>query len=140
MPWAYAAAPARRRFERKNGRFWRAQLWYRTGAPRSMKMGTPSSPWGYDAGTCRVLLSPELRQRTIARYPTQMPQIGNNCGSGLRSVQSVHIRQGYPAHVHRKISFTILIRKISFALRAACDTIHVLARNTASDNFFAGRL
>jgi len=70
---------------------------------------------------------------------TQMPQIGNNCGSGLRLGQSAHIRQGYPADVHRKSSFTIVIRKISFAPRAARDTIHALARNTASDNFFAGR-
>src|SRR5262249_8230215 len=133
MPWAVCCCARSSPLRAQKRQVLACPALYRTGAPRSMKMGTTSSPWRYDAGTCRVLLSPELRQRTIARYPTQMPQIGNNCGSGFRSVQSVHIRQGYPAHVHRKISLTILIRKISFALRAACDTIHVLARNTASE-------
>jgi hypothetical protein len=44
------AAHARRCFKRKNGAFRRSLFLYRSGAPRSMKMGTIRSLWRYDAG------------------------------------------------------------------------------------------
>jgi hypothetical protein len=47
----------------------------KTGAPRSMKMGTIASPWRYDAGAHHALQSANLRRPAILRYapPTAFP-------------------------------------------------------------------
>jgi hypothetical protein len=41
---------------------------FRSGAPRSMKMGTTPSPWRYDAAACHALQSVALRRPAILRY------------------------------------------------------------------------
>src|SRR5262245_11812041 len=41
---------------------------FRSGAPRSMKMGTTSSPWRYDAAADQALQSANLRGLAISHY------------------------------------------------------------------------
>jgi hypothetical protein len=43
-------------------------VFYRSGAPRSMKMGTIRSPCPYDAAARHPLQSANLRRPTISRY------------------------------------------------------------------------
>jgi hypothetical protein len=42
------------------------------GAPRSTKMGTIASPWGYDGGASRAIQSANPRRVAISRYASRM--------------------------------------------------------------------
>jgi hypothetical protein len=44
---------------------------YRSGAPRSMKMGTTRSPCPYDAAACHALQSANLRRSAILHYDSR---------------------------------------------------------------------
>jgi len=45
---------------------------YRSGAPRSMTMGTTRSPWRYDAAADQPLQSASLRRPAVLRYAVRM--------------------------------------------------------------------
>jgi len=64
---------SRRRVESRVGlegqnRLRSASIAYRSGAPRSMKMGTTRSPWRYDAAIRHALQSANLRRPAILHY------------------------------------------------------------------------
>jgi hypothetical protein len=70
------------------GHIWRRCV-YRSGAPRSMKMGTTASPWRYDAAARHTLQSVNLRRPAILQYA----QWG--LSSGFRSVVRLPFDSGH---------------------------------------------
>jgi hypothetical protein len=66
---------------------------YRSGAPRSMKMGTTLSPWRDDAETHHALQSANLRRPAILRYTFIggcLPDFAGWAGYHLIAAQSLN--------------------------------------------------
>jgi hypothetical protein len=72
-------------------RVWRAQVQYRSGAPRSMKMGTTAPPWRYDAVVLHTL------QEAGQHAGEGCVRIGAHVGAGFKPAPTASIHAQRPA-------------------------------------------
>jgi hypothetical protein len=98
---------------------------FRSGAPRSMKVGTIRSLCPYDAAARRALQSASLRRPAILHYAHRGPDIAGR--SGYPSFDSGHAKY---FRDRRDVHFRTF-PKVSSAVRPRVDTISPFSRNAS---------